>query len=127
MFDNVMYVITIVLLIGLTGLGYWIARQSLGLGGASLFHSRQKRIGLIEATLIDGRRRLLLIRRDNVGHLILTGGPVDVVVETGIRLEDSPPEALPEEHYSRSEPILGTSASAFSGDIPLILQRDHHN
>jgi flagellar protein FliO/FliZ len=126
MFDNVMYVITIILLIGLTGLGYWIARQSLGLGGVSLFQHRQKRLGLVEATLIDGRRRLLLVRRDNVCHLILTGGPVDVVVETGIHLEDGPPQAL-QEPYSRTEPVLGTSETAFSGDIPLILQRDHQN
>jgi hypothetical protein len=29
-------------------------------------------------------RRLVLIRRDDVEHLIMTGGPVDVVIETGI-------------------------------------------
>lgn len=33
---------------------------------------------------IDGRRKLLLIRRDEVEHLVMTGGPVDVVVESGI-------------------------------------------
>jgi formyltetrahydrofolate deformylase len=30
--------------------------------------------------LVDGRRRLVLIRRDDVEHLIMTGGPVDVVI-----------------------------------------------
>ena len=29
-------------------------------------------------------RRLVLIRRDNVEHLIMIGGPQDVVVESGI-------------------------------------------
>ena len=33
---------------------------------------------------MDARRRLVLIRRDDVEHLIMTGGPVDVVIETGI-------------------------------------------
>ena len=42
------------------------------------------RIGVIEQANVDGRRRLLLIRRNDVEHLIMTGGPVDVVVETGI-------------------------------------------
>ncbi len=29
----------------------------------------------------------MLIRRDNVEHLIMTGGPVDVVIETGIPIK----------------------------------------
>ncbi|MEO0810399.1 MAG: hypothetical protein AAFW82_07150 [Pseudomonadota bacterium] len=43
-----------------------------------------KRLDVVEQTIIDGRRRLVLIRRDNVEHLIMTGGPVDVVIETNI-------------------------------------------
>ena len=33
---------------------------------------------------MDGRRKLVLVRRDDVEHLIMTGGPVDVLIETGI-------------------------------------------
>jgi flagellar protein FliO/FliZ len=43
------------------------------------------RIYVIEQANVDGRRRLLLIRRDDVEHLIMTGGPVDVVIETNIK------------------------------------------
>lgn len=42
------------------------------------------RIGIVEQANVDGRRKLLLVRRDDVEHLILTGGPVDLVIETGI-------------------------------------------
>lgn len=42
------------------------------------------RLGVIEFAHVDGRRKLVLIRRDDVEHLIMTGGPVDVVIETGI-------------------------------------------
>jgi flagellar protein FliO/FliZ len=53
--------------------------------GANFFGPRpEKRLGVVEQTSVDNRRKLLLIRRDGVEHLILTGGPVDVVVETGI-------------------------------------------
>jgi hypothetical protein len=38
----------------------------------------------MEETKVDRVRRLVLIRRDDVEHLIMTGGPVDVVIETGI-------------------------------------------
>jgi flagellar protein FliO/FliZ len=44
----------------------------------------EKRLGVVEQTSVDNRRKLLLVRRDGVEHLILTGGPVDVVIETGI-------------------------------------------
>ena len=52
---------------------------------AALFGPRpEKRLAVVEHASIDGRRRLVLIRRDGVEHLIMTGGPVDVVIETGI-------------------------------------------
>jgi flagellar protein FliO/FliZ len=55
-----------------------------GLGGTFFAPKPEKRLDVVEQTTVDGRRRLLLIRRDNVEHLIMTGGPVDVVIETGI-------------------------------------------
>ncbi len=39
---------------------------------------------MIEATAVDSRRRLVLVRRDNVEHLIMLGGPTDLVVEANI-------------------------------------------
>lgn len=44
----------------------------------------EKRLEITDHANVDGRRRLILVRRDNVEHLIMIGGPVDVVVETGI-------------------------------------------
>ena len=52
----------------------------------------EKRLDVVDQANVDGRRRLVLIRRDDVEHLIMTGGPVDVVIETNIgtpRLADS--------------------------------------
>jgi flagellar protein FliO/FliZ len=58
-------------------------------GGGALGRSitprgRQPRLAVIETTSIDARRQLWLIRRDNVEHLIMTGGPTDLVVEPNI-------------------------------------------
>jgi hypothetical protein len=44
----------------------------------------ERRLGIIEQASVDGRRKLILIKRDNVEHLIMTGGPVDVLIESGI-------------------------------------------
>lgn len=46
--------------------------------------NRQPRLQVLDAAAVDARRRLVLIRRDNIEHLILIGGPTDIVVESGI-------------------------------------------
>jgi hypothetical protein len=62
-----------------------------------LFRQRpEPRLGVIEQASVDSRRRLVLIRRDGVEHLIMTGGPVDVVIETGI-------QALPTERAAAAQ------------------------
>jgi flagellar protein FliO/FliZ len=78
-------------------------------GGGALGRSvtprgRQPRLAVIETTSIDARRQLWLIRRDNVEHLIMTGGPTDLVVEPSIVRAAAAParEAAP----ARSAPTL---------------------
>jgi hypothetical protein len=46
--------------------------------------SRQLRLGFVESFDLDGERQLLLVRRDNLEHLLMIGGPNDVLVESGI-------------------------------------------
>lgn len=54
---------------------------------SSTLAGRSKRLSVVDSVMVDTRRRLLIVRRDNVEHLILTGGPQDLVVETGIPVE----------------------------------------
>ena len=44
----------------------------------------EPRLGVSEQANIDGRRKLLLVRRDDVEHLLMIGGPVDIVIEEKI-------------------------------------------
>ncbi len=53
-------------------------------GNASQNRNRQPRIAVMDSTSVDSRRSLVLIRRDNIEHLLLIGGPSDVVVEQNI-------------------------------------------
>jgi hypothetical protein len=126
MSDSVIYIVSITLLIALAGLAFWIARQSLGLGGMKMFQGKLKRVGVVESTSLDGRRRLLLIRRDNVEHLIMTGGPVDVVIETGIPLMMRHGNGF-RDPLNRTEPTVGSEAAYLGEDVPLILHRDQPN
>jgi flagellar protein FliO/FliZ len=63
---------------------FWLLGRFGGtrIGGAS--RGRQPRLAVIDAAPVDGRRRLVLIRRDNVEHLVMIGGPTDVVIEQNI-------------------------------------------
>jgi flagellar protein FliO/FliZ len=46
--------------------------------------ARQSRLGLVDAFSLDGQRQLVLVRRDNVEHLVMIGGLNDVVIESQI-------------------------------------------
>jgi len=77
------FVVALAVVLALIGLFGFIARRLIGTG-PTLNRNRQPRIAVMDAANIDARRRLLLIRRDNVEHLILVGGPSDIVVEQSI-------------------------------------------
>ena len=46
--------------------------------------NRAPRLAVLDAAAIDTRRRLVLVRRDDVEHLLMIGGPTDIVIETRI-------------------------------------------
>lgn len=46
--------------------------------------NRPPRLAVVDAAAVDNQRRLVLVRRDDVEHLILIGGPTDIVVEQHI-------------------------------------------
>lgn len=81
------YIIALVFVLVLIAIGARLLRGTMSKGNSkagSFLRGRDRRLGVVEAASVDGRRKLILLRRDNVEHLIMTGGPVDVVVETGI-------------------------------------------
>src|SRR6476619_456261 len=53
---------------------------------------RQARLAVVDAANVDGRRQLVLIRRDNLEHLVLIGGPSDVLIEPSIAAGAAPRE-----------------------------------
>ena len=86
--ENFLFWIAMLALVaGLMVAGAWYLRnyQAGGGTGSGLFGPKpEKRLGFVEQMSLDGRRKVVLIRRDDVEHLIMTGGPVDVVIESGI-------------------------------------------
>ncbi|MBY5318846.1 MULTISPECIES: flagellar biosynthetic protein FliO [Rhizobium] len=63
--------------------------------------NRQPRLQVLDAAAVDARRRLVLVRRDDVEHLIMIGGPSDIVIESRIL----PAAAEQPESASRPQPV----------------------
>lgn len=98
----------------LVGFIYAVRRFGVGaLGGAVTTRGRQPRLGVTDVAMVgDGRRRLLLIRRDNVEHLIMTGGPSDIVIEQNIvratpavPVRETPPARVTTDPLPRAVPL----------------------
>jgi len=76
---------------------------------------RNRRLAVIDSLALDPKRQLLIIRRDNVEHLILTGGAQDVVVETGIVVDEAPaaqPSRRPIPMVAARKPAPAKAAAA---------------
>jgi hypothetical protein len=70
-------------------LGVWLLKLVFN-ASSSVGRGRNRRLGVVDSLALDPKRQLLIIRRDDVEHLILTGGPADIVIETGIVVEEEP-------------------------------------
>lgn len=68
--------------------------------------NRTPRLAVLDAAAIDTRRRLVLVRRDEVEHLIMIGGPTDIVIETRIGAAPAveQPVEKPVQKVERAEP-----------------------
>jgi flagellar protein FliO/FliZ len=91
----VRFFLAFLIVLGLIGAIAWALRRF----GAGRFRDtargRQPRLAVIDHASVDGRRRLILVRRDNVEHLLMIGGPTDVVVEPNIVRAVASPRDVP--------------------------------
>ena len=81
------FALALALVLGLIGLAAWAARR-FGMGGrvrVSAGAKPGKRLAIAEVLAVDNKRRLVLVRRDGVEHLLLLGPHGDTLVERGRR------------------------------------------
>ena len=80
-------------------------RKSRGRGkSGALSHAR---IEILETKIIDAERKLVLMRCDDIEHLVMVGGPADVVVENDVRKvrgPGAPPAKVPGLESERRAP-----------------------
>jgi len=62
----------------------WAARR-FGLGGRIAPNaSKRRRLSIVEVLPLDGRHRLVLLRRDRVEHLVVLGPSQPLLIEGGV-------------------------------------------
>lgn len=84
LFWTITLILAVVVMVAGVCLVQYLRTGNASLGGVFFGPKPERRLAVMEQASVDNRRRLILVRRDNVEHLIMTGGPVDVVIETGI-------------------------------------------
>jgi len=80
------FALALIFVIALIGVLAVLSRR-MGLGfpaGTSKF-SKNRRVEVVEVAPLDARRKLVLVRRDDVEHLIVVSPNSEIVVERGIR------------------------------------------
>jgi len=78
--------------------------------------NRPKRLDIVDAFDLDRERQLVIVRRDNVEHLLLIGGPSDVLIEAGF--ERGPAAAQAETKPEGREPRLPAAGGTPSWPSP---------
>ena len=73
----------------------WLLKRLVASGALpssllSVGPGRSQRLAIVEVKPLDVRRRLVLVRRDGVEHLLLLGVTADLVIETGIAAPPDP-------------------------------------
>ena len=91
------FVFAFVAVLALIGVAAWLVRRFAGSRlGTTANRGRMPRLAVIDAAAVDGRRRLVLVRRDNIEHLLMIGGPTDIVVESNIVRANAARDQMPQ-------------------------------
>lgn len=91
-FDYVNYLLALLIVLGLIGLIAYALRRVGFIPTADRPNQMRKRLGISQMIAIDGKRRLVLLRRDDQEHLVLIGPDGDTVIEQNIQAKPRSPK-----------------------------------
>ena len=79
------FLAALLFVIGLIGLLAWVGRRSGVMPGVTRrVAGSARRLAVQEVAAIDPKRRLVLVRRDDIEHLILISATGELLIESGI-------------------------------------------
>ncbi len=96
------FIAALAFVLALIGALTWVLRRT-GWGG-KVTTGRRGRLSVVEVAPVDAKRRIVLIRRDGIEHLVMLSPTRETVIESGI----SPPRELAE--VNPAAPVSGEVA-----------------
>jgi flagellar protein FliO/FliZ len=102
------FVLAAVVLLVLILVVWWLIRKAMGdrlnMSDKPDRRGRPPRLGITESFAVDRQgRRLVMVRRDNVEHLVMIGGPNDVLIESNVIRGERAVVARPEVRISEAD------------------------
>lgn len=76
------FILALGIVIVMIVLAVWLIKV-VGQATRTVGRGRNRRLAVVESIAIDQKRQAVIIRRDSAEHLIVIGGPNDLVVESG--------------------------------------------
>jgi flagellar protein FliO/FliZ len=76
------FILVLIFVLGLVFALGWVLKRS-GISGSAL-PGKGKRLGVVETAFLGPKHRLVLVRRDEVEHLVLIGPNSNTLIESGI-------------------------------------------
>lgn len=104
------FVLALGFVLGLIWMATWavkrfgVERNLTGQTGA-----KGKRLAIIEVQPLDARRKLVLLRRDSIEHLVILGASQELLVEAGIEVPSETPDLV--------KPRPGQAATGEAGGL----------
>jgi flagellar biogenesis protein FliO len=91
--------LALLFILGLIMLLGWFVKK-FNLYGMENVKGEQSRLSISSVIRVDPKRRLVLVKRDDVEHLLLVGGEADLLVESNILVKDMPEKSSDAEDKS---------------------------
>jgi len=121
--NYVQFLFALIFVLGLIGL-FSIALKRLSTTGIAGLRNGKgpSRLSISETVMLDGKRRMVLVRRDNKEHLLLLGMQNDVVIESNIEAGEI--AGFPVDQDNQSTDESPPSGKTLGADIRRLLHGD---
>jgi len=104
--DYFRFLLALVFVLAMIGILALLARRAgIGYPANPVRNTGEKRIQVVETAQVDGRRRLVLVKRDHVEHLLILGQNSETIIETGIEPPSAKTDGRTSSSSSQNNPV----------------------
>lgn len=89
------FLLVLIFVLALIGVLAWAAKRLGLMGRLTPTTGRSRRLSIVEVLPLDARHKLVLLRRDQVEHLVLMGQGDNLMIERGVAAPSATPEPEP--------------------------------